>query len=70
MSEMIQCDKCKKLAYTDSRSEKDAMCHMKIDYVDGLSTLHLCKSCYRQFCTEFVRDYTPEEFDDTFGRIE
>lgn len=26
MSEMIQCDKCKKLMYEDSRSDKDAYC--------------------------------------------
>lgn len=68
MSEMIRCDKCKKLMYTDSRSDKDAYCKINITYVDGYSTIHLCKACHRQLLTEFLRtSYTPEEYDETFG---
>ena len=67
MSEMIRCDKCKKLMYTDSRSNKGAYCKIGINYTDGYTSLHLCKSCYKQFCTEFIKDYTAKEFDQYFG---
>ncbi len=70
MSEMIRCDKCKKLMYTDCRSDKDAYCKLNVTYVDGYSTFHLCKACYRQFLTEFMRIKTPEEFDEEFGEVE
>ena len=66
MSEMIQCDKCKKLMYADSRSDKDAYCKINITYV----TYHLCKACHRQLLTEFLRTYTPEEYDEEFGEVE
>lgn len=67
MSNMIQCDKCKKLMYPDSRSDKGDYCTIGINYVDGHTTLHLCKVCHRQFMTEFVRIDTPESYMDTFG---
>lgn len=70
MSEMIQCDKCKKLMYADSRSDRDAYCKINITYVDGYSTIHLCKTCHRQLLTEFFRTLTPEEYDDNFGGAE
>lgn len=70
MSKMIRCDKCKRMAYEDSRSDKNEMCRITINYIDGFTELHLCKYCHRQFCTEFIRDYTPEEYDDQFGKIE
>ena len=69
MSSAVICDKCKKTMFTDSRSNKDAYATIKIDYCRGYSELHLCKSCYRQFRTEFVRDYKPEEFDDEYGEV-
>lgn len=69
MSEMIRCDKCKKLMYADSRSPKGSYCSISVDYTDGYSRMHLCKMCYRQFLTEFMRTMTPEEFDDTFGEV-
>lgn len=69
MSEMIRCDKCKKLEYTDSRSDKDAMCEIRISYINGQSCLNLCKNCLRQFYTEFIRDMTPEEFDEEYGAV-
>ena len=66
MSNMIRCDKCKKLMYADSRSDKGDYCRIGIDYVDGNSTIHLCKTCYRQFRIEFVRDFTEEEYDEYY----
>jgi len=70
VSTMIQCDKCKKLMYADCRSDKDAYCKLNITYVDGYSTLHLCKVCHRQLLTEFIRVITPEEYDEEFGEVE
>ena len=69
MSSAVICDKCKKAMYADSRSNKDAYATLKIDYCSGYSEMHLCKLCYRQFRTEFVRDYKPEEFDDNYGEV-
>ena len=67
MSNMILCDKCKKMMYADSRSDKGDYCTVKIDYIDGLSTLHLCKVCHRQFLVNFTRIIKPEEYDEEFG---
>lgn len=66
MSNMIQCDKCKKMMYADSRSDKCDWCTVSITYVDGLSTLHLCKTCHRQLLVDFIRIIKPEEYDDWF----
>ena len=55
--------------YADSRSDKGSWCTISVDYTDGHSRMHLCKMCYRQFLTEFMRTMTPEEFDDTFGEV-
>ena len=66
MSELIKCDKCEKLMY---RSGKDVYCKINITYVDGYTTYHLCKVCHRQLLTEFLRTYTPEEYDETFGEV-
>ena len=46
MSNMIQCDGCKKMMYTDSRSEKGDYREMWIDRSDQY---HLCRECYRKF---------------------
>lgn len=67
MSQMIKCDKCHKLMYADSRSEKGAYCKIGVDYTDGFTRMHLCKVCHRQFMTEFMRVLTPEEYDGEFG---
>jgi hypothetical protein len=67
MSRMIRCDKCKTLMYADSRSDKGNYCELNINYTDGYSKYHLCKVCHRQLMTEFLRDYTPEEYDEIFG---
>ena len=64
---MIRCDKCMKVMYNDSRSDKDAYCSISILYVDGLSSFHLCKVCHRQLFTEFLRFITPDEYDDEYG---
>ena len=53
--------------YADSRSEKGAYCKIGVDYTDGFTRMHLCKVCHRQFMTEFMRIYTPEEYDGKFG---
>ena len=67
MSAMIKCDKCGSLMYTDSRSDRDAYAALSTDYVNGHSTMHLCKTCFRQFLTEFMRTWKSEEFDEMFG---
>lgn len=67
MSQMIKCDKCHKLMYADSRSEKGAYCQIGVNYTDGFTRMHLCKVCHRQFMTEFMRIFTPEEYDGEFG---
>lgn len=67
MSTMIRCSKCKKDMYADSRSDKDAYASLAWNYINGYSSYHLCKTCFRQFITEFMRHMTPEEFDDLFG---
>lgn len=69
MSSAVICDKCKKAMYTDCRSGKDAYATLKIEYCREYSELHLCKLCYRQLCTEFIRAYTPERFDDEYGEV-
>lgn len=47
MSVMIQCDKCKKLMYTDSREEKGAFVKMTADDpLYGYSTFQLCRKCF------------------------
>ena len=66
MSSMIRCDKCHVLMYTDARSDKGDYCRISVNYVDGLTALHLCKVCHRQFMTEFLRIYTQEEYDEEF----
>ena len=67
MSNMVQCDKCHEVMYSDNRSEKDAYAVVKIEYVDGYSHFHLCKSCYRQLRVEFMRNISAEDFYETFG---
>lgn len=69
MSSAVICDKCKKAMYRDCRSGKDAYATVKIEYCREYSELHLCKLCYRQLCTEFIRNYTPEEFDNEYGEV-
>lgn len=70
MSEMIRCDKCKKMMFTDSRSPKGSYAKFSEEYLGGYSTFHMCKVCLRQFETEFMRFTTPEEYDDMYGPIE
>ena len=67
MSNMIRCDKCHVMMFADSRSDKDAYCTVSIDYVDGHSVYHLCRVCHRQFLTEFMREYSPEGYDEVYG---
>ncbi len=67
MSDMIRCDKCKKMMYADSRSDKGDWCTININYVDGMTTLHLCKNCHRQFLVEFAKLWKPQEYDEQYG---
>ena len=64
MSQKIECDKCHRDTYADSRGEK--YCTMTIDFF-GHGTYHLCPVCYRQFITEFMRTMPPEDFDEAYG---
>ena len=57
MSEMIECDRCRKTFYTDSRSDKDAYAALTMDYIDGYSSFHLCKKCI----TEILPFLFPQE---------
>ena len=68
MSTMIMCDRCKKLMYADSRSNKGAYCSMNIQYTDGMTTLNLCRSCHKNFIIDFMELYnTQTEYDEDFG---
>ena len=67
MSEMIECDKCKKKMYKDSRSDKGSYCAMMIDHSSGISVYHLCRECHRRLLTEFLEECTEEEYDEEFG---
>ena len=40
---MIQCDGCKKLMYSDSRSDKD---DYHVIWIDRQNQYHLCSICY------------------------
>ena len=65
MSNMIRCDKCRKLMYADSRSPKRAYGEFSIRYVSE-ETYHLCAVCLKQFYTEFMGIMNLEEFDEEF----
>lgn len=69
MSHMIECDRCKEHFYTDSRSEKDAYCIISIDYINGHSTIHLCKICHREFIVNFLKLMSYEEYLDNYGEV-
>lgn len=70
MSSMIRCDKCRSLMYADSRSDKDAYAEIRVKYTYGDAGYHLCKKCLRQFYTEFMKECTPEEFDEVYGFVD
>ncbi len=49
MSEMIRCDKCKKMMFTDSRSPKGVYASVTIyDPLLGTSFVHLCRNCLNE----------------------
>lgn len=70
MSEMIRCDKCKKMMFTDSRSPKGSYCKFAEHYEGGYRTFHLCKKCLQKFWVDFMGDMTLGEFDDNYGAVE
>lgn len=68
MSTMIMCDRCKKVMYADSRSNKGAYCSMNIHYTNGMTTLNLFRSCHKKFMIDFMKLYKAQtEYDEDFG---
>ena len=67
MSKMIKCDRCGKLIYDDSRSDKGAYSSIIMQYTDGTSLINLCAECHMKLLTEFLNLYSVQEFIDTFG---
>ena len=51
MSNMIQCDGCKKTMYADSRSSKGDYHEV---WIDRSSSFHLCRVCYDKFMREIL----------------
>lgn len=59
MSNMVKCDECGKLMYTDSREEKGAYVKMTADDpLYGFMRFHLCRQCY---ANKFPQMVSPEE---------
>ena len=58
MSNMIKCDGCDALMYTDSRSERDAYHEF---WIDRSYSYHLCKSCYTKFMNDILHRYWNED---------
>lgn len=56
MSQMIKCDSCGKMMYSDSRSEKGDYHEI---WVDKSSSYHLCRDCF----TKFMEDVLHAEWD-------
>ena len=55
MSNMVKCDECGKLMYTDSREEKGAYVKMfASDPLYGLMSFHLCRQCYAKKFPQMV----------------
>ena len=69
MSNIIRCDKCGRYMYADSCGNKDDYAQIDITYIDGYSTYHVCKACFRQFFTEFMRTLPARRIDETFGEV-
>ena len=46
MSDMIKCDRCGRMMYTDSRSPKGAYWKITADGITGFHVMHLCRNCY------------------------
>lgn len=53
MSNMVECDGCKKKMYTDSRSNKGDFHEI---WVDHSYQFHLCRECWRKFLTDILKD--------------
>lgn len=48
MSSMVKCDCCKRIDYTDSRSNVRYIEVYTNGKINGFSTRHLCEDCYRK----------------------
>ncbi len=51
MSNMIQCDGCKKMMYADCRSDKGDYHEV---WIDRSSSFHLCRACYDKFMRKIL----------------
>lgn len=63
MSEMVKCDSCGKIFYTDSREDKGVYIKLTADDpLYGFSSFHLCRKCYKEKLS-FLRDESEFEED-------
>ena len=60
MSDMIKCDRCRRMMYTDCRSPKGAYWKITADGITGYHTMHLCRNCYLEFW-KFLKNPIPED---------
>lgn len=70
MSRMVMCDRCNAAFYADSRSNKGDYCGVNIDYIDGMSSFHLCRKCHKELWVSFLGTMSADEYDDEFGKDE
>lgn len=58
MAQMIKCDKCKKIMPYNARDYK-GYCEFVVNYLeytDHPNKFHLCKECYTQFFSDFLKE--------------
>ena len=58
MSMLIQCDRCKVTAFTDSRSDRILFNEF---IIDGERRYHLCSSCAEEFFDKFIKNEEHKE---------
>ena len=61
MSDMVECDSCKKKMYKDSRSEKGAYFDI---WVNHERQCHLCRKCFKERLGDIFVDYFDEVDDE------
>ena len=57
MSQMIECDACKKKMYADSRTEKGSYFDI---WVDRSYNCHLCRTCFKERFGDVFNDVLGE----------
>jgi hypothetical protein len=66
MSNIIKCDSCGKLMYSDSRSDKGDYHEIWIDHSNGY---HLCRDCFdKKFMRDIFHLYWSKEYGDYVER--